>query len=55
MPPAALDSETAYAITVESGSTSVVLDQGQAAEFVFFVDSTGKWLVTQIFGGAVLS
>lgn len=50
-----LDGETAYTVTVESGSSNVVLNQGQAVEFVFFVDSTGKWLVTQIAGGAVLS
>lgn len=48
------NSETAYTVTVESGTSSVVLDQGQAAEFVFFVDTTGKWLVTQISGGDVL-
>jgi len=51
-----LDSETAYSVTVESGTSSVVLDQGEAAEFVFFLDGgSGKWLVTQIGGGAVLS
>lgn len=35
-----LDSETAYTVTVESVTSSVVSNQGQAAEFVFV---GGKW------------
>lgn len=36
------------------GGGIYTISNNQMSEFVFFVDTTGKWLVTQISGGAVL-